>query len=61
MSGGPDLDLYEILPLLKKSNLCMSVLYFALNYLVRAFIFSFFLICIAFLQESSCLCAKSSW
>lgn len=62
MSGGPDLDLYEILLLLKKFNLCMSVLYYTLNYfmLVKAF-FSFFLICIAFLQESSCICAKSSW
>lgn len=41
MSGGPDLDLYEILLLLKKSNLCVSVLYYALNYLmlVKAFFF----------------------
>lgn len=32
MSGGPDLDLYEILLLLKKTDLCVSVLYYALNY-----------------------------
>lgn len=34
MSSGPDLDLYEILFLLKKSNLGMSVLYNALNFLM---------------------------
>lgn len=65
MSDGHDLDLYERLLLLKKSNLWMSVLYYALNYLmlVKAvfFFLPFLLICIAFLQESSCICAKSSW
>lgn len=34
MSSGPDLDLYEILLLLKKSNLGMSVLYNASNFLM---------------------------
>lgn len=34
MSSGPDLDLYEILLLLKKSNLGMSVLYYASNFLM---------------------------
>lgn len=33
MSSGPDLGLYEILLPLKKSNLDMSVLYYALNFL----------------------------
>lgn len=42
MSGGPDLDLYEILLLLKKSNLCVSVLYYALNYLILVKAFFFF-------------------
>lgn len=39
MSSGPDLDLYEILLLLKKSNLGMCVLYNALNFLVKVCLF----------------------
>lgn len=45
MSDGHDLDLYERLLLLKKSNLWMSVLYYALNYLMlvkAVFFFSSF-------------------
>jgi len=43
MSGGPALDLYEILLLLKKPSLCMSVLYYALSYLMFVKAFFFFL------------------
>lgn len=61
MSRGPGWDLCEILLLLKKSNLGMSVQYYALNFLmlVKVCLF-FFLICLALLQESSCICAKSN-
>lgn len=59
MSSGSDLALYEILLLLKESNFVMSVLYYALNFLMLVKV-CLFLICLALLQESSCICAKSN-